>query len=292
MSKIFRVVGLLVLVAAFMFCMSRAAVASPPVDNITEGFYISTTTDVEVIGDLVESEEFEWVYGDEDFNATDTSMTEGSAAQVVYYEDLTALSGYVTLHKPFEANSDPGTGKPNLSVGPKTVSFVSDNTTGSGFTYEEGVGLAVVSYGARITDIVAPIISLCPWVTEETTEIPATNESIMMGSKLTANTNVVTGYVPALVATTNSAVTSTSMPAVHYDITASGYGQFAAEMAVHLMEGATGYSGSGPAPALKSETTYHELVTATGVIAKFDKTMDYKSKIPEVQTSIWNQLSF
>lgn len=280
MSRIIKIVGLMAMIA--VFGVASIAAASPPVQPPIEGFYIYTLTDINVInGDLTETEDFDWVYGDDpSFDAVSLTMTVGSAAQIKYSESLTARNGLVSLYKPFTADSYD---TPNIDVGPKNITYLGASLDAtSTFDYTESVGISIVSYGVTGTTA-APgrvLLSICPWATgaSSASDLPATNESIVAGSAVSSGVNLVTGYFPDVNIATRTEATTTENPELTYDIKANGFGQFEAYMDVSLQEGHGAFTPGMGTINLRSNIDYSERATATGVVERFNKHMEYKTK--------------
>ncbi len=280
------------------------ASASPPVPPPEEGFVISTSVDINCIGDVIENEEFTWTYLADMAppgyvrDATDPAGWVGPddpylgflarAAQIRYDEGLRAVdSGAMQLNKQFTATSHD---EPNLEV---AKDYAWAGMEGSGITNVENrerVGLSIVANGddAGLGDMP----SLCPWVRDNL--IPATNEFIAMGSRTTA-----TGASGNMVSMTRTDATSIGPPSLNHSIHAEGLGTAEAEMRLSLMEADYGYDpeydvyygqdefglfpiGDGP-PPLISLTEYEEYTGAFGQIVNFDKTMHYHSTLPDWQ---------
>ncbi len=285
-----------VLVCVLLF--AGFAFASPPVPPPEEGFVISTSVDINCIGDVTEEEEFTWTYladmgppgrppdhpagwvGPDDMFLGIYAR----AAQIRYDEGLRAVdSGAMQLNKQFTAASHD---EPNLEV---AKDYAWAGMEGSGITNVENrerVGLSIVANGD--TAGLGDMPSLCPWVADNI--IPPTNEFIAMGSRTTA-----TGADGNMVSMTRTDATSTGPPSLNHSIHAEGLGTAEAEMRVGIMEGAQfiycpscnvhfneDFGGDGP-PPLISLAEYEEYTGAFGQIFNFDKTMHYHSTLPDWQ---------
>ena len=283
-----RVLGIFALCMVFAFLFVVVGQASPPVPPPTEGYGITTSTDVLVDGTFTESEHFSWIYGTGAFNASNMTMGAGdSAAGVAYVEEVDAHNGVTDFNKSFSASSHTDGGMPNLDVS-KNFSFVQDEgATNATFDEAETVGLTVVAYGEDQSAVPGGLEKLCPWVSGGDQEIPATNELIAAGSTVSTASNLVSGYVAAINAQKDTEVASTSTPSLHHSVNGSGVGTITADFRVHLMEGNTTYDpDEGGTPNLKSETTYVQHTAASGIIDHFSKDMSYVSHIPSLQQPV------
>ena len=281
MSKIFRTVGLLVLIAAFMFGISKSVAASPPVPPPTEGFVILTETDIDCVGGITETESYVWTYGTGTFDAAGPAMGEGDrAAQIRYTEDLTMIDGIDRLVKKFGARSHGADDLlDDLNVS-KDISFVGLTSSAvASIDGAENVGLSIVAWGDA--DGPGGMPGLCPWVGG--VEIPATNEFIAAGTTVKASVDMFSTAVPSVTSHTDSVVLSTVAPQLTHEIEASGENaQMTAALRVHLMEGNAAVDED--VPLLRSETRYTQDTAATGSISRFHKKMEYNSVIP-----VWQQ---
>lgn len=284
----------LLLVVSFL-ALGAQAMASPPVSSPTEGFLITTNTEIFCTGSVTEKETFDWTYfeGTGAIGVTSGTDSMGHAlipngwqegAQVAYQQTFTSMDGTTTFNKGFEASSHT---VPNLVVS-KLINF--QPTTGFATAlanHTEKVGLSVVSAGGNSVASAAGLLTLCPWATSASNGgYPATNEGIAAGSsfKVTEILNF----------TSDALVTSTDIPKLSYVVDApSGKGTISAGMVVELWEGATPWNthtgtvlnpglatttaiARDAAPAVKSRTSYSEHATATGVW-RFKKEMAYES---------------
>ena len=292
MSKIIKMVGLLVLIAAFG--LANTAVASPPVPPPFEGFYIDASTIIDCFGTVEENDAFTWTYGTGDFDVTTMTMgATDSAGQIRYEENFSAVDGSTMFVKEFAAYSHINDA-PNLYVD-KGFGYVGDTTSlVAELDESEKVGIGVVTYGYVMTsDDIGGLESICPWVeggTEVT--IPATNEFVTMGSTVKTGVNMFADSPPAIVVTKETSATTTLSPALSHEVTGSGYGEITAWMAVHLQEGADVYDpASTDTPQLITETRYTRFTLARGVIANFQKEMKYTASIPALPTlTTWDSL--
>jgi len=307
MKKLF-VLSIVVLFAL----LGTQAFASPPVAPPVEGFIITTETSIEVDGSMTEKESYNWKYFEGwgegvffpngipscatcgDGGSLVKGFTEG--AEIAYKQDFSALDGVTTFKKDFWASSTANSDGNNLTV--DKIIIYDANPGGSGMAvHKEQVGLSVISMGYKGTTggatVAENLLSLCPWAAGggtggSTPAYPPTNEGIAAGSSFNvSNINF----------TSNSAVSSTVLPALTYDVVADGVGAIAAGFIVELFEGPKGYvwemtntntlgtAGTdcwiAPAcePPLASRTSYAENATADGVWS-FSKKVSYKSIMP------------
>ena len=290
MSRIIKMVGLLVLVAAFG--LANTAVASPPVPPPVEGFSINTDTIIDCFGTVVENDAFTWTYGTGNFDVTTMTMgATDSAGQIRYEENFSAVDGSTMLNKEFAAYSHIDDA-PNLYVD-KGFGYVGDTTsTIAALDESEKVGIGVVTYGYVLTpDDIGGLESICPWVSGGTdVTIPATNEFVTMGSTVKTGVNLFAD-TPAIVVTKETSATTTLSPALSHEVTGSGYGEITAWMAVHLQEGADVWDPADPVPQLITETWYTRFTSAEGIINNFQKEMRYTASVPALPTlTTWDSL--
>ncbi len=292
MSRIVKMVGLLALVAAFG--LANTAVASPPVPPPVEGFYVDAATIIDCFGTVTENEAFTWTYGTGMFDVTTMTMQVlDSAAQIRYEENFSAVDGSTMFNKTFAAYSHIDD-VPNLGV-TKDFGYVGDTASlVAELDESERVGIGIVSYGGIVEPgEIGGLESICPWAAEgDWAWYPATNEFITMGSTVKTGVNMFAD-TPAIVATKDTAATTTLppdltkdpasatalSPALSHEVTASGYGEVTASMVLHLQEGADLYSPEIQDPQLIGETRYTQNTLASGVIANFQKEMIYKTFI-------------
>ncbi len=288
MSRIIKMVGLMALIAAFG--LASTAIASPPVPPPVEGFYIETSTIIDCFGTVTEDEAFTWTYGTGAFDVNTLTMGIGdSAAQIRYEESFEAIDGSTMFIKDFAAYSHIDSA-PNLSV-EKDFGFVGDVTSlVAALDESEKVGIGVVSYGYGLAGSdIGGLESICPWrVSTPGATIPATNEFITMGSTVKTGVNMFAD-TPAIVATKDTAATTTLSPALSHLVTGSGYGEITASMALHLQEGAGTFDGDEADFQLISETRYTQDTLAKGIIAEFSKEMKYRTSLPTISPlSTWD----
>ena len=310
---------MLVLVAAFMFGMSRTVTASPPVPPPAEGFGISVATNVDVIGSLTEHEDFVWTYVSDQLNAADRAAwlaggplgvlplssvqplflaPAGRAAQIRYSDDVDSSFGALNmLDKNFDAGSANSLEGDNNLVVDKDYAYVAGtNPLANAEGHEKGA-LSIVANGDD--QGLGDMPSICPWAAGF--GIPATNEFIVAGSSFST--------MVAMRTFTDTAVRSTAAPALSHKITADGQGMVRGDMIVRLMEGnrpaifddGTGRFWDplapvgGPIPNLQGDpneaglpemasiVNYKDTTVASGNILNFKKSMSYKSTIPAYQ---------
>ena len=271
---------LIVIAAAVAFVSFGVQVmASPPVEPPKEGFVISTTTDIECLGTMEESESYNTTYfagatGDGPNSlAPATGGAFNRGAEVAYEQDFKAIDGLTRFVKDFDADSHDA---PNLEVS-KAIGYVADPASSAAVaTHEEKVGLSVVAAGDDGVNF-SGLLSLCPWVT--TTTYPATNEGIAAGNsfKVTA----IDGF------TSDSEVISTEIPKLTHEVDATndeggfaGIGEISAAFVVELFEGDSQFDGEN-VPGIQSRTTYEEFASASGVW-NFSKDMEYQSTFPSL----------
>ena len=287
-----------IIVFALLFVASGAVLASPPVPPPVEVNTISTVTDIQCIGTVLESESYtrRWigatdgdpgpayvgsptlpfddgtVSGDPDGsnnipNAAIAMWAPGSdvggpgraptlgngdtAGEIRYEEEFNAIGGQTTYHKLFD--TDTGGTPEDLDVD-KTFTFVATDPNGN-LSFNERVGMTIVSNGFDVSEAAPPVTDviggLCPWVQDpggSITEIPATNESIAMGSEILSASAVQAN-------TATNVGLSIQAPAMTYAISAQGEGFIEAAMAVQIQEGfgRVGWAPSGN-PAFTSNT--------------------------------------
>jgi hypothetical protein len=297
---------LLVLSIVVAFAVLGAqAFASPPVAPPVEGFIIDSFTEIKCDGDVTESEIYNWQYFEGVGNIkavtgtcpscptiTNAILTQGfqEGAEIAYQQDFAAIDGTTNFTKTFKAVSHTTSSVPDNLTVDKSITY--DNLGGTGnATHLEKVGLSVVSVGyagGATTNPADNLLSLCPWATSTPgtdAGYPPTNEGIAAASEFN---------VKNIVFASNSAVNSTTNPALSYEVVATGEGTIAAGFVVELWEGAKGAVWGShlvdstncpscyvidPTPLLASRTSYSEHATADGVWS-FTKKVSYESVMP------------
>ena len=291
-------------VAAIFAFTGSVVMASPPVCPPFEGFYIETTTDVKVYGDLAESEDFEWKWNNDDCQGTTNGIAdndpqdEESVGRITYYEDFDSINGLAhgdgvvqtSLLKTFTADTHPSGSENNLTV-EKHIGYQSDGGAGSQADLKEIASVEVVSTGGDLqgeTKLFSNVLALCPWATTNTTDWPATNEGIAMGSRFHIPSDLANDDLGQITFASNTAANVTGGVNMHYDVTAGGNGMMEAEMIARLWEGSE--SGTNAGTALNSVATYSELAHANGIF-EFHKSMTYRAEfaapsVADVNTTI------
>ena len=282
---------------ALVFIASGAVMASPPVPPPVEVDTISTVTDIQCIGTVLESESYtrRWIGAtDGDPGATPNAGTTiddpfvpdqyvgvpvdgqtppapttgdvvgwtdqgtpqnigvtapasdvggpgrppvlgagDTAGEIRYEEEFNAIGGQVAYNKLFDSDT---AGTPDDLDVDKTFTFAAVDPNGN-LSFNERVGMTIVSNGFDIADAAPPVTDiiggLCPWVQDpggSITEIPATNESVAMGSRILS-----AAAVQANTATSVGA--SNEAPNANYAINAQGQGFIEASMAAQIQEG-------------------------------------------------------
>jgi hypothetical protein len=117
-----------------------------------------------------------------------------------------------------------------------TFAFVATEPNGN-LSFNERVGMTVVSNGFDVADAAPPVTDviggLCPWVQDpggSITQIPATNESVAMGSEIRGSAAVTAN-------TATNVGASVQSPNASYAIAAQGQGFIEASMAAQVQEG-------------------------------------------------------
>ena len=353
------------IVFALLFVASGAVLASPPVPPPVEVDTISTVTDIQCIGTVLETESYtrQWIGATDgnpgaqyqgnatvpfddgtvsgpgnpnpNANTSSDNIPEASiamyspasdvggpgrdpvlgagdtAGELRYEEEFNAIGGQTTYVKLFD--TDTGGTPEDIDVD-KTFTFVATEPNGN-LSFNENIGMTIVSNGFDIseaTGVTDVIGGLCPWVQDpggNITEIPATNESVAMGSEI----------LSAVAVQANSATNaglSVQAPAMTYAISAQGEGFIEAHMAAQIQEGfgKVGWTPSGDpvfsanvagstqreidaakliatnyklgsvvvAPGLALFEQYEESSSADGQWT-FSKSMAYESQIPVLQ---------
>jgi hypothetical protein len=279
---------------ALVFIASGAVMASPPVPPPVEVDTISTVTDIQCIGTVLESESYtrRWIGatdGDPGAQVVGSTIvdpfvpddrfvglgTDGqpvdinpapqaidleapasdvggpgrppvlgagdTAGEIRYEEEFNAIGGQVAYNKLFDTDT---AGTPDDLDVDKTFTFSAVDSNGN-LSFNERVGMTIVSNGFDVADAAPPVTDiiggLCPWVQDpggSITQIPATNESVAMGSVILS-----ADFVQANTATSVGA--SNEAPNANYAIAAQGQGFIEASMAAQIQEG---FSKVGWAP--------------------------------------------
>jgi hypothetical protein len=294
----------LLLCAVIAFSVLGAqAFASPPVAPPVEGFIINSFTDIKADGDVKESENYNWqyfegtgllkaVYGTSCVECGISGISQlgfAKGAEIAYQQNFSAIDGTTNFTKTFKAVSNTSTTVPNNLTVDKKITY--DNLGGTGkATHLEKLGLSVVSVGyagGATTSPAENLLSLCPWATSTPgtdAGYPPTNEGIAAASEFN---------VKNIVFASNSAVNSTTNPALSYEVVATGEGAISAGFVVELWEGREGDVWGSfqphplfpcvwvaePPPPLASRTSYSEHASADGVWS-FTKKVSYESVMP------------
>lgn len=283
-----------ILAFALVFVASGAVMASPPVPPPVEVNTISTVTDIQCIGTVLESESYtrRWI-GATDGNpgaqvvgstivdpfvpdarfvglGTDGQPLDidpqpeaidleapasdvggpgrppvlgagDTAGEIRYEEEFNAIGGQTAYNKLFDTDT---AGTPDDLDVDKTFTYAALDPNGN-LSFNERVGMTIVSNGFDVADAAPPVTDviggLCPWVQDpggSITEIPATNESVAMGSVILSASAVQAN-------TATSVGASNEAPNANYAIFAQGEGFIEASMASQVQEG---FSKVGWAP--------------------------------------------
>ncbi len=263
MSKIFRTVGLLVLVAAFVFTFCRVSSAITVVDPDNETVGITTVTDVFVAVPLA---------GGNSFSETEAYSTEvllyrggvpnatADYGKILYSLDVNAMDGETHTTKTFKSVGNADDLTPNLSVVSKVIFDAASYGLGGTVTGTERVELLREMQAGTQTS----------WCSHCTSNVPEACVDVAMGSSYTASF-IAVDTSTAVTAISDSA---TLMPAMSYSISAGpantlegaayAVGSVAAGMELDAME----YG--------KTTETYSQHTAASGLVL-FSKTMDYKA---------------
>jgi hypothetical protein len=275
-----------ILAFALVFIASGVVLASPPVPPPVEVDTISTVTDIQCIGTVLESESYtrRWIGatdGNPKAQVVGTTIvdpfvpdsryiglgTDGqpldndpapqainleapasdvggpgrppvlgagdTAGEIRYEEEFNAIGGQTAYNKLFDTDT---AGTPDDLDVDKTFTFVALDPNGN-LSFNERVGMTIVSNGFDVADAAPPVTDviggLCPWVQDpggSITEIPATNESVAMGSVILSASAVQAN-------TATSVGASNEAPNANYAISAQGEGFIEASMAAQIQEG-------------------------------------------------------
>ena len=272
-----------VICAAVIFAFAAYGLASPPVKPPAEGYLIATTTDIECVGSVTETESYSAVIYEgipTGFLIIDEEAGIGATAgsEIRYEEAFTANDGYTVFKKDFAADSH---NAPNLLVH-KDIGYVANpESTVNNAVYDERVGTSIVSQGGAISAAFTGLLSLCPFAERVTTSYGATNEGIAAGSTFDVT------YLHNFSADTS--VTTTSVPALSYSVSAkeeeegiyAGIGDIAAMFVVELWESNRAMTSADDVPPVVLRTSYEEYASASGAW-NFEKSMSYQSVFPSV----------
>jgi len=284
------------LTVAAVFAFTGSVMASPPVCPPFEGFYIETITDITVYGDLSETTNFEWNWNNDSCqeaangiaNPADAlnGLSAGeSVARITYSEEFDSYNGLAhgdgvvptTLTKTFVASTHLLNSGNNLDV-ELDIGYQSDGGAGSQADLTEKASVEVVSAGGDLTQgtaLFSGVLALCPWATTSTTDWPATNEGIAMGSRFHVPSQLANGDPGYITFASDTEANVTEQVAMHYDVTADGKGVMEAEMVARLWEGSM--AGTTNTTPLNSVATYQEYVKADGIF-QFHKGMTYRAQ--------------
>jgi hypothetical protein len=164
-----------------------------------------------------------------------------TAGEIRYEEEFNAIGGQTAYNKLFDTDT---AGTPDDLDVDKTFTYQAVDPNGN-LSFNERVGMTIVSNGFDVADAAPPVTDviggLCPWVQDpggSITEIPATNESVAMGSVILSASAVQAN-------TATSVGASNEAPNANYAIFAQGEGFIEASMASQVQEG---FSKVGWAP--------------------------------------------
>jgi hypothetical protein len=260
---------ILVMAVVGVFAIVGSVWASPPVKGPKEGFLIDTTTDIQCIGTVIESESFDWNYTD-GANINVLGDMEGHA-QIVYQQDFEGVDGTTSFNKTFSADS---TATPNLDVD-KIITYQAlvpndgVNTPLGTSVHSERAGMNIVSSGGLVGGL-GGLLRLCPFNSRDT--FPSTNEGIAGGSEFVADT---------MQAVNSLEIITTATPTFEYNTTMNGTGEASAAFLVEVQEGAV---ASPTDPRVVSDVVYSEEATARSIPGlgpfSFVKTMTYQTDFP------------
>ena len=265
-----------------IFFFTGFALASPPVPPPTEGFTITTGTNIVCVGSVSEKSNYTWHWGYDatDDNGINNALLEGeSNARIRYTSEfnsnntLSAATIPTTFDKKFVAATHP-TDTPNLTVD-TVIGYTSDGAPGSVADFDDKIAIEVVSAGGDQTGAFGGIFVLCPWVGPNTGGLPATNEGIAMGSSFDIPNLMANGAFGSISANIESDAEVTNQVTLGYDITATGAGRVNAEMLAKLYDGVTPQWNDPSMTPLASVATYSEFAETNGLFAPFHKKMDY-----------------
>ena len=264
MSKIFRTVGLLVLVAAFVFSFCRVSSAITVEDPDNQTASITTVTDVYVMVPAAGGASFT------ETEAYSTRVGPGAAgpdyAQILYSLNVDAMDGETHATKTFKSVGNANELTPNLSVISKVIFDAESYGLGGTITGVEKVEL--------LRDIVA--VNQLSWCSHCDTGVPAACVDVAMGSSYSSS------FIAANTSTTVTAISDsvTLLPSVAYSIgagPANAAGDYAVGTVTAGMElTAMEYGVGGNTPT--TTETYSQHTAASGLVL-FSKTMDYKSTV-------------
>ena len=275
---------ILVMAVAALFAMVGSVWASPPVTGPKEGFLIDTVTDIQCVGTVTESENFNWIYADSP-GVNGTLGTAGDHAQVVYQQEYEGVDGTTSFNKTFSADSTPDGNNPgpNLEVD-KIITYQAlvpndgVNTPLGTSTHTERAGLNIVSPGGSYGGL-GGLLSLCPFNSQGT--FPATNEGIAGGSEFVADT---------MQAVNSLEIFSSTTPTFEYNTTMNGTGEASAAFIVEVQEGLTAEANApNNAGTVTSDAKYAETATARSIPGlgpfSFVKQMTYQTDFPGTSAS-------
>ena len=239
-----------------------------------------------------------------------------TAGEIRYELEFNAVGGQTAYNKVFDSHSG---GTPEDLDVDLTFAFAAPGLNGSlsngNLSFSERVGMTIVNNGLDVADargVTGVIGGLCPWVQDpggSHTEIPASNETVAMGSEI-RNSSAVTANTATRVGA------SVEVPNASYAIAAQGQGYIEAGMAAQIQEGfgQVGWAPSGEpvfvgdlagltedeieeaylnpgnyiqpaqvvAPGLALFEQYEESSSASGQWT-FSKALAYESQIPVLQ---------
>jgi hypothetical protein len=269
-------------VVAFVFLFVGYALASPPVPYPDQGYVLSTTTDIQCTGTVVERQSFVDTHAYNNDPQVPATIGGGlvpneSIARIAYEEEYRGYNGFTTFDKDFDAKSHPAN-ESNLEVD-KVIGFVSNSQLGSVASHNERVAIEVVSAGSDAAgEQFSGLLALCPW-SPVGNGFDATNEGIAMGSSF----DVAVGG--AITSTTHADADVTKYVALKYGVSAEGSDvTVSAGMLASLWEGSERVLAPAVppvVPALAGRTHYTEDAMASGAYVNFNKEMVYQSVFTE-----------
>jgi hypothetical protein len=257
--------GLMVIAVAMLFALTGVAMADPGINQTPETQGIVTSTAVQAVGTVTETDSVVWQLG---FPALATSLNAGDKMYVMSYtENTIADQGLVSYAKGQSldtANKVAGTYNFNTQ---KVVEFVGLDT-GRMITSEN----MVLDGAGNGQDTATTYI--CPFASTATATVPPFCNIIEVGSDADVT----------LASLTTSAderhVMATGDPgvAVDYNIKMTGFGDIPAMGSVDAYINAHIQEARGGADSNKAEDlVYSETSTAAGDISLFQKAISYQS---------------
>ena len=251
----------------FIFLVAPAF-AIDPITPPVEDAVITNHSNIEVIGALIEDEDYLFDYSSGTVTVTvdDATIYESPVDSAImrWEDDIDATDGVATMGKDFSSCLSEEN-EPDVEV-TKDISYISTSLAGRLVSTEKGE--AGIGHCEGLDEYVESD-NVCIVANEACWDVVA-------GSHLN---------VTSLSSHSNTALNVTEIPSVKHSITASGEGLIESEMRVVQGEGGRAlldFCSQIPHRGVVQRVTFHDYTRASGIFSNFSKDMQASVKIPEM----------